>query len=708
MGQDGAERETILHQTIPVGKAACALPETMRSLLAREQAARARAEAAVERLEAVEEVTVAALAHLSLDDLLHELLRRIRRVLAGDAARLLLLSEDGTTLEVRAYDGLGPIKPEDYAIPYGLGVAGRIAAAGQAMVFGDISQVEIISPVLRMGMRSLIGAPLVVEGRVIGVVDVETATPDHFSEDDLVLLQLVADRAALAIENARLYQQARFEQMRWQATVQGMLDPVAVSDAHGRLVYANAAYEQLTGLKVEQGIQPPVSLQLSHPDGTPFAPSELPLQRATRGEEARQIEIVQRSPDGVERVAVWNAAPLYENGHVIGAVTAGRDVTQERKAQADRERLLAEVRQRAAELDATLTSIADGLIIYSPQGEIVRMNPAAEDILGYSPAQRMRPMTERLIGLRMERATGQPFPVDEAPPRRAIRGERVHSVVVVLHPPTGRTVWVSASAAPIRTPDGAFLGAVMTFSDITRLHELQEQREDLLRAVSHDLRNPLAVVQAQAQLLLRTLDKAGLTAGHEGAEAILTSAQRMNSMIQDLVDSARLEAGQLPLRRQAVDLPAFTLDLKRRLASALETERIRVEAAADLPRAWADPDRLERILTNLLSNALKYSTPGTEVRVIISQRNHEAVIAVADQGPGIPPEELPHLFQRYYRTRAARRGREGLGLGLYITRMLVEAHGGHIWVESRVGVGSTFSFSLPIAPEDADRLDRRG
>ncbi|HOG47921.1 MAG TPA: ATP-binding protein, partial [Anaerolineae bacterium] len=118
---------------------------------------------------------------------------------------------------------------------------------------------------------------------------------------------------------------------------------------------------------------------------------------------------------------------------------------------------------------------------------------------------------------------------------------------------------------------------------------------------------------------------------------------------------------------------------------------------ADLPPASADPDRLERVLTNLWSNALKYSAPGTPVTVSARQEGREVITSVADRGPGIAPEDLPGLFQRYFRTAAAEERRKGVGLGLYITRRLVEAHDGRIWAESTVGVGSVFSFSLPIA-----------
>ena len=226
----------------------------------------------------------------------------------------------------------------------------------------------------------------------------------------------------------------------------------------------------------------------------------------------------------------------------------------------------------------------------------------------------------------------------------------------------------------------------------------EERRDDMVRAVSHDLRQPLTVVQAQAQLLLRSLEQAGLAREKSSAAAIITSSQRMNTMIEELVESARLEAGQIRLNLQPIDLRSFMLDLKQRLAGTLETDRIRVEAPEGLPPVTADPDRLERILTNLLSNALKYSAPDTEVTVSLARADGEVITSVTDRGPGIAPEDLPNLFERYYRARPARERREGLGLGLYITRGLVEAHGGRIWVESELGKGSTFSFRLPAAP----------
>ncbi len=363
----------------------------------------------------------------------------------------------------------------------------------------------------------------------------------------------------------------------------------------------------------------------------------------------------------------------------------------------EQERLLAEVQRRAAELEGVIESIADGIFIFGPQAEILRMNRAAEAMLGVTREQYRRPIEERVRPLRMETVEGKPLTVEEAPTYRAARGETVKGMVIVYRTPDGRTLWGSTSSVPMRAADGRMLGVVTTLTDVTELHELQEQREDLVRMVSHDLRSPLTAVQGQAQLLSRQLRRSGQNGRLvQSAEAIVTGAKRMNAMIQDLVDMARVESRQLALARASVELRPFVFDLKQRLAGVLDTARLRMAIPEKLPPVWADPNRLERILTNLLSNALKYSDPETEV-VVTAEGVGEAVeISVIDRGVGISDEDLPHIFDRFYRAKRARKA-TGLGLGLYITRMLVEAHGGQIRAESEPGKGSTFFFSLPSA-----------
>jgi signal transduction histidine kinase len=227
---------------------------------------------------------------------------------------------------------------------------------------------------------------------------------------------------------------------------------------------------------------------------------------------------------------------------------------------------------------------------------------------------------------------------------------------------------------------------------IAELRATKESREDLLRAVSHDLRNPLQIVLLKAQLLgRRSVADEGT---QRAAGAILTAGRRMERMLRDLADSARLEGGTLlRLERTAVNVPAFVADTLDLTHGVFDPARVEVVLPDGLPAVDADPDRLERVLVNLVGNALKYS-PG---RVVVSAaRTGDFVrISVADEGPGIAPADQERLFQRYY--RGHRHEGEGLGLGLYIVRRLVEAHGGRVELTSAPGEGSTFSFTLPIA-----------
>ncbi len=293
------------------------------------------------------------------------------------------------------------------------------------------------------------------------------------------------------------------------------------------------------------------------------------------------------------------------------------------------------------------------------------------------------------------RLDGTPQPFAEWPTSRALRGERFSDLEVILARSDGSKRRLVYTGSAVHDDSGRVALAIVVFRDVTTLRELEQTRNGFISLVSHDLRTPVAVIQGHALTIERFIENREQV--ERSAAHIVRTSERMNRMILDLVDSARLESGQLRLVKRSVDLATLLPGLLERSAGALEVGRVRVEIPEGLPAVSADPDRLERILTNLVSNALKYSDGDTPVVVSAAERAGEVAVSVADQGPGIAPEELPHLFERYYRARQGQKRREGLGLGLYITRGLVEAHGGRIWVESRPGEGSTFSFTLPVA-----------
>jgi signal transduction histidine kinase len=237
---------------------------------------------------------------------------------------------------------------------------------------------------------------------------------------------------------------------------------------------------------------------------------------------------------------------------------------------------------------------------------------------------------------------------------------------------------------------------VTTALTMSAIREGTRQLEDLLHLVSHDLRLPLGAIAGQAQTLRRHGGDAAFAAAR--GEAILRSARSMERMIDDLLDGARWKARKLRLALEPVDLAAWLPPLLERMREALEIERVDLSLPYGPAVVLADPGRLERVVLNLLSNALKYSQPDGRVRLSVAARAEGGfTLAVSDRGAGIAAEDRPHLFERFHRGKGSA-GREGVGLGLYGARLLVAAHGGRIRVESERGAGATFLVELPAAP----------
>lgn len=365
---------------------------------------------------------------------------------------------------------------------------------------------------------------------------------------------------------------------------------------------------------------------------------------------------------------------------------------------AEHERALREELQVSQErLAHVIEMIPSGITIVDRNGRITLANASAEQILGLTRNE----ITERTFNdprWKITTEDGEPFPEDRLPFVQVMRtGETVFGVVHAIERPDGRRTILSINAAPLHDPSGVIVGMVASLTDITERRQVERLREEFVSLISHDLRGPLTPLVGMADWLRRALDNKGLESEAHGADMILTNAKRMNSMIQDLVDSVRLESGQVELHKGMRDLLQLIRNIVERVGSLEERRRIRVEAPEWVPPVAIDADRLERVVVNLVTNALRYSPPETPVVVRVGCTRDRAIVSVSDQGVGVPPEDLPHIFDRFYRARTGKKAEEGLGLGLYIARLLVEAHGGRIWCESEVGKGSTFSFSIPIA-----------
>lgn len=255
---------------------------------------------------------------------------------------------------------------------------------------------------------------------------------------------------------------------------------------------------------------------------------------------------------------------------------------------------------------------------------------------------------------------------------------------------------ISVRASPVRSETGKIRGGVMVFREIRRVLEEEDAKDSILSLVSHDLRTPLTHIKGYASSLLQTDIQWEPEVQREFLEGIDRETDRLTKMVNNILDAARLEAGVQSLELASWE-PADIVRQALEEARPFTSHQIEIRMEGSLPSLLADGAMLTRALTNLLDNAAKYSEQGSVILVEVSQTSDGIAFSVTDQGIGISPTDQEHLFNRFYRVAQGGGARPGVGLGLAIAKSIVQAHGGRIWVNSQLGQGSSFSFSIPLA-----------
>lgn len=357
-----------------------------------------------------------------------------------------------------------------------------------------------------------------------------------------------------------------------------------------------------------------------------------------------------------------------------------------------------DVRGDLADLFALLENLNDAIIVTNGASRVMLMNRAAHALFGL-PDGNTSEVAQRFDAIDRRRLDGTPQPEADWPVNRALRGERFRDSESLIVRADGVSLRIAASGSSTRDATGQIALATVIYRDVTELRVLEQLKADYIALISHDLRSPLTAILGMTQFAQRELarevgDGSKL---RQRIETIEAQARRMAAMIADLLESSRLEAGPKQLARQPCDLSRLVAGVAERLEWDDARARVQLRAADDAMTVSADRADLERVLTNLLTNALKYSPASAVVRVQIERRGSEGIVSISDDGDGIPPEQHAMIFERFTRVGGgAQTAVEGVGLGLYIARLIVEAHGGRIWVESDVGRGSTFRFALPL------------
>lgn len=459
------------------------------------------------------------------------------------------------------------------------------------------------------------------------------------------------------------------------------LDGIVIADADTVIMDVNPAYCRLTGFRRERLIG-----QRTNVVGSGLTPrrvfDEMWASLDTSGKWVG--ELINRRPDGSLWVSFLSITRVEApDGRVAAYVGIARDLTERRH-------LEDQLRQQSTRLSALLEAIASGVAMFDPDDRCVVVNQNLARLLGCE--------THELLG-RTRAKLAERMAAIFREPDVLLPGESSGTRTVTTREPRPRSF--SEYWKPVISADGQALGQIFAFRDITRETEVDRMKSEFIATVSHELRTPMTSVKGALGLLL-----GGATGPvPEPQQELLTIAQnnvdRLIRLINDILDLSRIESGHLQLRPVPMNLNDAVAAAVRELESVRQQRRLelRTELAADLPLALADPDRIGQVLNNLLGNAYKFSEPGGSVTVRTALVGGELQVEIADNGPGIPPEQLEMIFERFQRaTGPASRKAGGTGLGLAIARAIIQEHGGRIWAESEPGRGATFRFTLPPLP----------
>ena len=355
-------------------------------------------------------------------------------------------------------------------------------------------------------------------------------------------------------------------------------------------------------------------------------------------------------------------------------------------------RLYGQVNYEKQRLDALLDSAADGILILHADHTIERCNTAFERLFGLTRDQIVGQPHSQVVrwvpspqGTTLDEAEAQGWGVAPQAPLY-VEGD--------LDRPLPPPLPVGITYAPLFSEDGRLRNIVVTVRDITHFRTAEEIKSTFISIVSHELRTPVALIKGYASTLRRDDAKWDRQVVKDSLAVIEDEADRLTTMIDDLLDASRLQAGGLSISRADVSLPALAARVAERLGTQSAKHTIVADFPAKFPVILGDETRLEQVLSNLVSNALKYAPQG-EIRITGAQAAGQVTVCVTDQGPGIDAREMQHIFERFYRSNTAVKQTKGAGLGLYLARAIVEAHGGHMWADPKAVVGARICFSLP-------------
>lgn len=694
-------------------------------------------------LMALAELTGTLTSMLDPTAVLQATIAELAKVLPYYGAIIWMLDSEKEELYVASSAGISP-NDEATRVKLGIGLLGVVMTTGEAINVPDTQKDQRFFQQITSSLtRSLMLAPIIVDGKPGGILTLGSLQPDTYSSDDFQLLVACANATSIALKNAQLYAAQReemeirdsllrvAEEIRSLSSLDNLLRRIA--EITPSLVSVDQCLIFLVDPKRQE-----VNLAQTYGLGDE-AKAKLAMASFDSHQVSVLVDLIQerRVPqlcDLDENCPLFSAnitnvftsstiicMPLIAKEEPLGLMILGnsnanlhfgdrekavltgianqvsvaientilyQEATERRK----------EAQETAAQLRAILHSMAEGVIVYDKDLRVQITNPAVARVFrAESYEARNKEMAQMLSNVNSRiveyaKALEHLEIIRQAP-------EKSYEMEWVLKDPSMvlKRVW-----SPVYNNRGEFIGGVAVFHNITAEREAQSARDEFISLVSHEVRNPLSLIKGLAQTILRRRKKEAPTREHEELGVIVEQADRIARLVNDLLDVSRIERRVLSLEHEPIYLPALISNIVEKLSPSLHRHKLSLEVPRQFPTGYWDTDRLVQVFTNLIDNAVKYTPAGGQITITCSTKDKNAVFCVTDNGVGIAEENLHRVFDRFFRIPTQNRtGQDNsMGLGLYVSKGIIKAHGGKIWVESRINEGSKFCCSLPLGSKE--------
>lgn len=671
-----------------------------------------------ERLKFLYDLNQSLSGSLDIQEVLQTSLDNVEKALTAPVAAMTVhvIEGEGRAMRLVASRGLNERLRERYLVPQAALEQSRMQTIlkKNPVLIHDVSEHKDLQRLVGKYAKSLYSFPLVSKHKVLGVLTLASPVKTALPKSEQELLITLADQVAAAFENAQLYKESQ-EYARELGDLNAVVTEVAsftsFKDRLDHLVTAAAELLSqefcilaLVNEKGEFQVRANHGLYDMH-EGTVLHFREDVFKKLRRGEMQAfpSLELQKKAIQWMQKGALI-LAPLRMKERVFGLLVLGKNsptvytfgeidfarlITNHLAVIVENARLYNDVVLEKNKLEMILHQMGDGVITLDAEGRITTFNEASERITGLS--------ADDILGLACEEVFEEgKGSLSFCLPKNFHSEEVDFKRQGPLFTPDGQERHVSSTYSFVRSQDGKPLGWVVVMRDITEEKKQEQIKNDFVSVVSHDLRTPLTAIKGYAATLLRYQDRLDEAKRNESLRAINSEMDRFARLLDNLLDLSRVEAGRLNIYPLPFNLEDMTYRVVEVFKISAPKHDFSFVFPGSFPKAYGDPDQVEQVLNNLISNAIKYSPTGGTIGIRGTAGNGDVVLSISDQGMGIPKDQTQKIFERFHRVESkATRSVSGTGLGLYISKNLIEAQGGKLWVESELGKGSVFSFSLP-------------